>query len=423
MPFQGLRKHFWSIAMEFGKKHVLVWGSFFLLVVGMVLAIRQIYVMFAALALLAPCSYLLSRRSLDALLVWRDCPGVMKEGQERRVRLRVTNEAVRRRYFFTIEDEIPEGLEAVGQGRRLVPSLASGEEVEVAYTLRARRRGVYKVGPARLGHSDLLGLYSFRRAAGEADELVVHPTPERLPERWARASSLRARQRPRRRFRGEGTEFYGVRRFVPGDDLRRVDWKSTARRAQLTVREYERAEALDCVVALDLARSEHRGKGDDSTLERGVKLAASVAAHMLERGSSAGLVAAGAEEFSIPSSADPRQKVRIFDALARVKADGTVDFAEVLTAHRNYLPPGCLVVGISPGLRPELVAAAVALQRQGYAVGWIILEARRRGSRHPWELTEEQLAARMTQQGVPAHIIEPGRELAASMRRAYRAAG
>ena len=70
--------------MEFGKKHVLVWGSVFLLVVGLVLGIRQVYVMFAALALLAPLSYLLSRRTLDSLAVWRDCPGVRSVSMIRR---------------------------------------------------------------------------------------------------------------------------------------------------------------------------------------------------------------------------------------------------------------------------------------------------------------------------------------------------
>ncbi len=408
--------------MEFGKKHVLVWGSIFLLVVALVLSIRQIYVMFAAVALVGPASYLLSRRTLEALAVRRQCPGVMKQGEEREITLTVANEGVRRRYFLTAEDEIPDGLERVGEGRRLISSLAADEEVEVSYVLGARRRGVYQVGPALLTHADLLGLYKFEKRVGEPHELVVHPTPEQVPESWARASSVRARQRPRRRFRGEGNEFYGVRPFTAGDDLRRIDWKTTARRSQLAVREYERAEALDCVVALDLSSAHHRGEGDDSTLEMGVKLGASIAAHLLKRGSSVGLVAAGAEDWSLPTSADPRQIVRILDALARVRAEASDDFTEVLARHRNYLPQGCMLAAISADLRPELVGAALAWLRQGYAVTWMVLEGRERGPQQPWELTEELLAARMTQRGVPAYIIEPGRPLAMSLRRTYRAA-
>ena len=130
--------------MEFGKKHILIWGSIFLLLVGLVLAIQQLYIMFAVLALLAPVSYMLSRDTLDTLEVRREAPGLMNEGQQRRVRLTVTNAGVRRRYFFTICDQLPDGIEAVDEanGRTLVPSLASEEEFTSDYTLRARRRGV-----------------------------------------------------------------------------------------------------------------------------------------------------------------------------------------------------------------------------------------------------------------------------------------
>ncbi len=99
-----------------GLKHVLIWGSIFLLLVGLVLAIEQLYIMSAVLALLAPTSFLLSRGTLGALSVRREAPGLMKEGQQRRVRLTVSNEGVRRRYFFTIGDTLPDGLEAVGEG-------------------------------------------------------------------------------------------------------------------------------------------------------------------------------------------------------------------------------------------------------------------------------------------------------------------
>ena len=114
--------------------------------------------------------------------------------------------------------------------------------------------------------------------------------------------------------------------------------------------------------------------------------------------------------------------VRILDALARVRAEVSDDFTAVLAGHRNYLPQGCMVAAISPDLRPELVGSAQAWLRQGYAVTWMVLEARDRGSQQPWELTEELLAARMTQRGMPAYIIEPGRPLAMSLRRTYRAA-
>ena len=405
--------------MEFGKKHVLVFGSLFLLLVGTVLSIHQLYVMSAILALMAPASWLMSRGTLGAISARREAPGVMKEGEQRPVRLTVTNDGLRRRYFFTVADQLPDGLRAIGDEATLVPSLASDEEVEVEYVLEAERRGVYSIGPVTLGHSDLIGLYSFARPAGELDDLVVHPTPERLPETWMRVSSIRALQQPRRRFRGEGTEFYGTRRFINGDDLRRVDWKSTARRGHLIVREYERAEAQDCTIALDLARAAHSGEGDDSTLERGVKLAASMAVQMIERGSRVGLIVAGERDLSVAASADPRQKGRILDALARVQADSDQSLAAQVTSRSGTLAGSGLVAIISPTRAPSSLETATMLQQMGCAVVWMTLAA-------PWqsvregEIEEDQLAARLASRGVRSYVVEPGRTLAAGMRRAYR---
>ncbi|MGD9496339.1 MAG: DUF58 domain-containing protein, partial [Armatimonadota bacterium] len=365
----------------------------------------------------------LSRGTLGALSVRREAPGLMKEGQQRRVRLTVTNEGLTRRYFLTVGDRLPEGLEAVGEGggRALVPSIAADEQFVAQYVLRARRRGVYQLGPASLEHADLIGLFRFRREVGHVDELVVHPTPERLPGVWRRVASLRAPQRPRRRFRGDGTEFYGTRPFVPGDDLRRVDWKSTARRGHLIVREYERPEATDAVIVLDLERAVHHGEGDDSTLERGVKLAASLAAEMLEHGSSVGMVAAGASDYSLPPSADPRQRVRIFDALARVQADGRVALGEVIATHQQYLRPGVMVLVISPRLGPDAIETAVGLVERGHAVGWMVVEAPGPVTLRREEANPDQLAARLGDRGVVAWTVQAGRELAASLRRAPRA--
>lgn len=406
--------------MEFGKKHVLIWGSIFLLLVGLVLAVRQLYVMFAVLALLAPVSWLLSRDTLGALKVRREAPGLVKEGQQRPVRLVVRNTGMRRRYFFTIADALPDGLEAVGEGdgRTLVPSLSNEEDFRFEYILQANRRGVFNIGPATLKHSDLIGMFSFTREIGDTDELVVHPTPVKIPQVWTRVASLRAPERPRRRFRGEGTELYGTRPFVPGDDLRRVDWNATARRGQLIVREYERAEATDATIVLDLERRVHRGEGDDATIERAVKLAASVAAQLLDRGSSVGLVAAGETDYSLPASASPQQYAKLMDALARVQPDAPDPLVASIAEHLPYIPQGGMAIIISPRLDEAPLEIVAGLLDRGLSVSWMVIEAFDEPGRGQME--PHQIAARLVDRGVDAWTVAAGREIGVSMRRARR---
>ena len=367
-------------------------------------------------------AFVLARGTLEMVDVKRKAPGLMKEGQRRRVRLTATNRGLRRRYFFTLSDELPDGLEATDEskGEALVPSLAAEEEFVFEYPLQANRRGVYRLGPATLEHTDLIGMFNFRRKAGEADELVVHPTPERIPNIWSLATSLRAPERPRRRFKGEGTEFYGTRPFVPGDDLRRVDWSATARRGQLIVREYERAEATDAVLIIDLSASVHRGEGDDHTLERAVKLAASAQEQLLDRGSSVGLIAVGEENFSVPSSPAPAQRSKLLDALARVQADGREELAAVIEGYGAYLPSGGMVIVISPRLDAKTLPIAGRLLERGHTVSWMIVEGPEDEESRRDELSAMQLAARMTDRGIDSWTVAPKHDLAISMRRARR---
>jgi len=152
-----------------------------------------------------------------------------------------------------------------------------------------------------------------------------------------------------------------------------------------------------------------------------VKLPASVAVQMLELGSRVGLLAAGAKVWSQPASADPRQKVRILDALARVQADGDADLAAQMQFRRTFAPEGGMMVVISPLRTQTVIEVAAGLVREGYAVTWMIPAT-------PWreparyEMSEDQLAARLASRGLRAYVIDPGRDLAVSLRRRYRVA-
>ena len=79
-------------------------------------------------------------------------------------------------------------------------------------------------------------------------------------------------------MRGDGDDFYGVREYAPGDELRRVHWRTTARTGTLAVAEYAQGVTLDVTVALDLFQDAYKGTGSEehSALETAVTLAATL---------------------------------------------------------------------------------------------------------------------------------------------------
>jgi len=146
------------------------------------------------------------------------------------------------------------------------------------------------LGPLRADRADLFGLCRRRLTLpGSAEVLVV---PERVPLSFpSLGSSGRLGEHLRMKSWGQtGSEFHSQREYVPGDDLRRINWKSSARRGDLIVRETALEGVQRCTVVLD---SMSDAFPDDDAFERAVIAAASVVAGAVAAGVPTRLVAPG----------------------------------------------------------------------------------------------------------------------------------
>ncbi|MGW8527058.1 MULTISPECIES: DUF58 domain-containing protein [Nocardiopsidaceae] len=151
-------------------------------------------------------------------------------GSALRVRLEMRNPG--RRSVGVVEPVRGHG----GERPVRLPSLGARAAGGAEYRVLAARRGVVSLGPLRVGRADPLGLAAVYRESGGADRVWVHPRWERLrtvpvgrvadPEGTADGAPAGAQT------------FHSLRDYVPGDDLRLVHWRSSARLDKLVVREY-----------------------------------------------------------------------------------------------------------------------------------------------------------------------------------------
>ncbi len=357
------------------KRHALGWAAFFLFFVGFVLHARQLYLLSAAVAVLWPLSYWLGRRKLVGLEASRIAPASMQAGEMVDVGIVVRNPSSTRRLFVYASDTLPP---RAGMQPPLHPLavLDPGGEERFSYRLHTPLRGVYALGPIRLHASDTLGLTTFTREIDVTDEVIVYPTPLMLPPLWPRVAAGRQPRRAVRAPSEQGSDFFGIREYVPGDDPRRIHWRTSARRDQLMTIQYAHEEALEGIMILDLFARHHEGEGESSTLEQGVKLAITAARQAELRTGWAGLVATGETDFSVVLDSGPGQYGRLQEALARVEpqqADGWPDGV------REYLgpnPPRRPVIVISPrGGRGGLEMARMLLAHN-QVVSWFALQTR-----------------------------------------------
>ncbi len=181
-----------------------------------------------------------------------------------------------------IEDSGPDHWAA-----RFFVTLAAGEKVRYSQHITLPRRGWYTGKGLQASSSYPLGLAERRVAGGGAERLLVFPRLGRLHRGRLRqflshAPSMQDRVRRRHvRHLAAQSEFHGLRSFRSGDSPRMIHWRTSARRGELMVREFEDLISDDLVIVLDpwLPPGEPDGQPPPSTsplLEEAISLVATV---------------------------------------------------------------------------------------------------------------------------------------------------
>jgi uncharacterized protein (DUF58 family) len=164
---------------------------------------------------------------------------------------------------------------------------------------------------------------------------------------------------------GPGVEYADVRRYVPGDQLRTVNWAVSARRGSLHVTERLTDRAVDVVVLID-HYAQPAGPATEAT-ERTARGAVQVVQSALRSGDRAGVVALG-DRHPRWLSADigRRQFYRVLDAMLGVS--GGYETTSGTLAPRAAVPPGAIVVAFSTLLDTEFALALIDLRKRGHTV-------------------------------------------------------
>ena len=198
----------------------------------------------------------------------------------------------------------------------------------------------------------------------EPDPLEIFPRPARTRPRLVPAELLRRIGEHTGRAVGAGVEFAALRPYQPGDQLRDVNRAVSIRRGQLHVNQRAAARAADLVIMID-AFGPAEGAVADRTLDLAVHGATTLAAAYLKVSDRAGIVVLGGTLRWLGPAHGMRQFYRITELLLQARYDSwaTPDLDRI---PRTALPPGTLVVALSPLLDPRGLAALTDLRRRGF---------------------------------------------------------
>jgi uncharacterized protein (DUF58 family) len=259
-------------------------------------------------------SWTIGRRPLPLTGTRADPRPRVREGDEVTIEVELT--AGRRLATLLLEEQVPP---MIGDHARLpIAELEAGESVGHQYSVTAWRRGSYTIGPLVARWGDPFGLTEREQKLADEFELLVHPSVEPvfdhpLTRLWEDPPFRPPISRPW----SHGMEFYGMRAYQFGDDLRRIVWRAYARTGELLVREAEQGITDKLVVIFDQDENFHsKGLVSDS-FEAGCRAVASLGVHHLREGYSVTLE--GSAERLVGPLRGPSKSIQLLDALARAE--------------------------------------------------------------------------------------------------------
>jgi uncharacterized protein (DUF58 family) len=309
------------------------------------------------------------------------------------------------------------------------PFLVEGD-VERVVRFTAARWGAYLPGRVFVRTHDLLRMLRYEAELDRRTPLKAYP----------RVETIRALPRPREtqvfagnqvaRVKGDGIEFADLRQFVPGDLVRRVNWRASARRSELWVNEYHPERNADVILFLD-AFAEARRQGR-STLDQTVRAASSLASHYLREKDRVGLISFGGVLNWLLPSTGLAQRYRIVDSLLDSRIVLNYAWRNLDVIPRGTLPPQALVLALTPLLDERATDALLDLRARRFDVAVVeisplpfVTAGKRESDRvayRLWRARRDALRARYERAGVPVAVWSEEGTLAGALEevRTYR---
>ncbi|MFX1360614.1 MAG: DUF58 domain-containing protein [Promethearchaeota archaeon] len=208
--------------------------------------------------------------------------------------------------------------------------------IKFSYVLEPKVRGEYPLGPLSITVKDRLGFNSEERIVPESvSDILVYPPYEDI-KKIEILGSKRSLQLnyglQRSKQKGLGSEFYGMRKYVFGDQFRLIDWKASARSQQLIVKEYESERDITVMIIVDSSNSMAGGAIENTKFEYAIRACMLLTKVALTRRDSVGVFAFSDKKnvhFLKPGKGEDHF-YQVLDFVAKIKPEGKNRMVEAM---------------------------------------------------------------------------------------------
>ena len=239
--------------------------------------------------------------------------------------------------FIEIRDYYNPQLFRLILGENFITTRISPKDIiKFSYVLEPKVRGEYPLGPLSVTVKDRLGFNSVERIVPDSvSDILIYPPYEDI-KRIEILGSKRSMQLSygitRSRQKGLGSEFYGMRKYVFGDQFRLIDWKASARTQKLIVKEFESERDITVMILVDSSNTMAGGAIENTKFEYAIRACMLLAKIALTRKDNVGVFAYSTKKNLniLKPGRGEDYFYQVLDFVAKIKPQGKCEMVQAI---------------------------------------------------------------------------------------------
>ncbi len=340
-------------------------ASMFFLVMAILVNSPALFYMVTAVLATLLASAIQAWLAVRALRFERFAPPAVQVGEPVTVEITAWSERRIMRPLITVIDKLPKNLVSKGLRPSLPIAPSFEQPIQTRYTFRPMRRGRYKWSTLRVRGTDALGLIVRERTyKTDPVELTVYPAPIPVQVEAKPTSGWGSSDIDTGKIRGAGLEPRSIREYAPGDPIRFIHWKSSAKGRSLMVKEFESGSGVNISFFFQRNEGTEIGTESCSTLEAMCGHALYLAEEYLNAGA---YISFPLMEDPALQSSHPHARIRdVREILTDLEATNITTLSQDIESIRQQIRQGAtllIFVAVQDTLLPAVLSSLPAVQK------------------------------------------------------------
>jgi len=290
------------------------------------------------------------------------------EGEEFTIGLTVKNHGDSKA-FLEIKDELSTNVKVTEGSNHHSMYIEGGEKKMIEYKVKFLKTENYSIGPVKVRYLDPMGLFIKNWNFQEFMNVIALPPVEdlgrtKLRPKYTRGwlGNIKSAQM------GVGSEFFSIREYLQGDEMRDINWKATARYLDPKTNSFEAEKSGDVIVVVDAFYESNVGVFEDNMLKHSVRAATSLASDIISDRNRVGLLVIGDFVRWVYPRSCQEQLYEIMDNLMDLEGGSHWRLEHAKFIMDKIFPNRCLLLFISPLTSDKVTEAIVGLARKKYEI-------------------------------------------------------